>query len=649
MLKVGLLVEQLLHGLVLIFTRPGIGGALAVGVLLFAAIVCVYTLDWYISARLEIWRARRVVEHAFGSDVHARRRAFASEFDEINSALARLGRIGPAWAEFEETLIKPDASNTDALGSSNIRNVRRPQDFISLRATGMGGEFVRSFPGVIVGLGLVLTFVGLIAALTVAAGNLDEAMTPTGMRDVLGTLLGTAGAKFYASATALACSIVLGLLQRRLFASLVGQMQSLNHALEDRLQYDETALSRVEQLRVIKEQNDQMRDLAADIALQIGNQVAEKVSPLNATLGATMEAVAAKLDRIADQTGTSIASTLGDRFETALADTLSQLDGTLKTVRFELTALPNQLSSAVGAMDTATSALAGRFGQVADKGAEEASAQIEASLAPILNALGDAARTIEAAGGAVTRGADQALETMTDRFGAAGIGFEEAATKAGAGLARESEAAAVRLSAAVAPVEAAGEAIGRAATAIAAQTQTMVDAAERFSESLSESRSAHRSIAGLVIDATRAAETATERQETIAARSLTLADQLDRSGSVVSAAIETLKTTAEQLAGRSESVAADTSKTADRIAETLKAAQEALSQHVARYDNLDDRFAAAFTAFQEVIAAQQRDLAHHVQEIDRAFASAVGELQELVDDLSGLNRASQSPPQGARV
>ena len=646
-LEFGGAIEEALLGVVGIFTSDGIGGVLAAAIVAFSVAVLALTLLWYVPARVEIGRACDAVARASGPDVHARRNAFARDFDEISEALAGLKRIGPAWLEFEETLIRPDDSNVEAFGSRNVRNVRRPNEFISLRATGMSGDVVRSIPGVIIGIGLVLTFVGLIAALTVAAGNLDEGMSPTHMRDVLSRLLGTAGAKFYASATALTCSILLGLFQRTLATGLVHRLQALNHALEDRLQYDATALSRVEQLRVMGEQNNQLRDLAADIALQIGERVAEKVSPLNFALGETLEAVALKLDRIADQTGSSIASTLGDRFEQALAETLSQLDGTLQTVRTELTALPDQLDAAVKAMDTAAGALAERFGEAADKGAERASAELEAGLARILHALGDAAQTIETAGSAVSRGADQAFEAVTDRFGMAGRGFEEAATNAGAALARESEAAANRFAAALTPVEAAGTEISRASAAIAAETQKMVDAAERLNDSLGQSAAAHQSIASLVAEATRAADATNERQDVLLTRSVTAAERLDRSGTVVSEAIEALQASADALTGRADHIAADTGKTAERIAETLAAAQETLAEHVARYDGLDDRFAAAFSEFQDAMSSQQRDLSIHVQEIDRAFASAVGELQELVDDLS--NRAPSQPSSSARA
>lgn len=177
---------------------------------------------------------------------------------------------------------------------------------------------------------------------------------------------------------------------------------------------------------------------------------------------------------------------------------MTKLDATLQTVRTELAALPVQLNAAVGAMDAAAGTLAERFGNAADAGAERAAVGLDAGLAPILAALDTAARTIASAGATVSLGADQAIAAVTDRFGAAGSGFEQAATKAGTALARESEAvaarlgaagngfeeaavragaafareseaAALRFGAAVAPVEAAGAAIGRASVLIAVE------------------------------------------------------------------------------------------------------------------------------------------------------------------------------------
>src|SRR5262249_51544321 len=90
---------------------------------------------------------------------------FAANFDRVTERLRRHGLIGHAWSAFEETLVRNDGV---------VRNTVRPQSFINLahaRERLFGLKMMNAIPGFFVGLGLLLTFIGLVLALYRAAGS----------------------------------------------------------------------------------------------------------------------------------------------------------------------------------------------------------------------------------------------------------------------------------------------------------------------------------------------------------------------------------------------------------------------------------------------------------------------------------------------
>ena len=71
-----------------------------------------------------------------------------------------------------------------------------------------------ALPNFFVGLGLLGTFIGLIAALTFSSQNLTGATNQEEIKQALNGLLTTAAAKFYISAAGLISSLILSFLIR---------------------------------------------------------------------------------------------------------------------------------------------------------------------------------------------------------------------------------------------------------------------------------------------------------------------------------------------------------------------------------------------------------------------------------------------------
>jgi hypothetical protein len=127
-----------------------------------------------------------------------------------------------------------------------------------------------SFRACFVSIGLLLTFLGLIAALTAIGG--DEIND-----DSLRGLLNAASAKFIMSLTGLACSIFLTFLFRLRADAVDRQVRRLGHALEKRLRFQSLEEIAANQLHVMRQQDDALRRLATEMVAELARPLREEL------------------------------------------------------------------------------------------------------------------------------------------------------------------------------------------------------------------------------------------------------------------------------------------------------------------------------------------------------------------------------------
>jgi hypothetical protein len=114
-------------------------------------------------------------------------------------------KLAHFWSEFTETLIPP-YDDIDSPEFKLFQNTKRPQEYFKAEEVFSGVRPLIS-SNTFVGVGLLLTFIGLIIALTYTGklfdgGNNDELVAGLQM------LLATAGVKFVASVSGLGASLI---------------------------------------------------------------------------------------------------------------------------------------------------------------------------------------------------------------------------------------------------------------------------------------------------------------------------------------------------------------------------------------------------------------------------------------------------------
>jgi len=309
-----------------------------------------------------IGQARRRVEYSGDSA------GFQSQLNEIQRDIRRGGgaagrHLAESFAEYRETLIEPAHH-----GGGPVRNSVRPSTYFNLDDLHMGLGGWRMWPGLFVSIGLLCTFLGLIAALaqtqaSLQAGGGDQAQ----MMAALEGLLRTASAKFIMSVTGLFCSILFTFAYRSWSGFLERSVAGLAHALETKMAFVSLEALADEQLAAIKEQTAQQQLLNTQLIAElskplermtatgteaIGGMVHELGQTLTARIGASLDKVAERIDGAADKLA-ELSSALGETSEQFRA-TLDRSALSLDTLIQRVEAAAGQLAASADSMNEAS-------------------------------------------------------------------------------------------------------------------------------------------------------------------------------------------------------------------------------------------------------------------------------------------------------
>ncbi len=278
-----------------------------------------------IAIALRMWSVQKEILNEIGAGTEAVLRyktpeQFSAHFGDVHSVLSGNESLGRSWEEFEETLIHP-LEDIDDPSYRVFRNTKRPSEFfISSHFLGRISPFFK--PEDFIGIGLLLTFLGLVAALVEAGTGLNASGDTAGMKEVILTLLATAGGKFIASIGGVLGSLVVSITHHRLSDSVNRKIGLFSDALEERLIFDSAEKIAADQYGHMKRQTANLERLSNEIAVAIGDKIENAMSRMPEMMGEAMEPVTEKLDNVAGQIGQT--STDG------MTDMVNQLSNELK-------------------------------------------------------------------------------------------------------------------------------------------------------------------------------------------------------------------------------------------------------------------------------------------------------------------------------
>ena len=370
---------------------------------------------------------------------------FTSAYEGLSADLAKIPLVGGRWREFRDSLLIP--KDQDQVGL--VRATSRAGDWFDvgslLRAVGVDTRYHAAMPNLLVGAGLLFTFLGLAAALGTAGGIVagdpgqevarsavvqapvqESASLPPPVNAVqternraLKNLLDTASFKFITSLVGLFLSISYALLRKDSLKRTDTELDRFLEAVEARVPLVTPAALQAEANRLLSKQHEQLQSFNTDLAINIGTaldrafdqRLGEHVGPLAQAL---QQLAAGMSSRNEDVIETMLDAFL-ERLQGGAGDRMQQVADTLSSLGTRLEGLQGGLGDAAVRMSQAADSMAARMGE----GAERALGRITDQMAGVVEALRAAAEQTRAAG-------SDAGERLSTRIEAAASSFEVA-------------------------------------------------------------------------------------------------------------------------------------------------------------------------------------------------------------------------------
>ena len=600
------------------------------------------------AAKLETRRAIRAI-----SDLDSPQQ-FTEHFGDLDERLRGERRFGVTWSEFSKTLIPP-LDHIDSPDFRVYRATKRPSDYFDskhvlrdVRPFGLESENL-------IGLGLIFTFLGLIAALIHAGLYLGG----EGTEGVIKDLLSTAGAKFFASLGGVCGALIQTLAKVSCSDSAERELEKFISKLESLLPFANLEKIAAEQYAHAVRQTARLEEMGAEITLAIGTRIENALTSMPDLMkGAMSDAMAPTNDRL-EKLSDGIASTstdamgkLVEQFTEQLTgageQTMNQVVGQLESLSGTLHQTVTQLSSSNAEIRTTMTSLlevmksSGSQFDDSIKGSADAAAkqmtEVSESVALALNQLiskldEQHQETSRALSGLITtfsRAGEEAAGQMKESSKASSKAIGEALQEALAGVIQKADQASSDIASRVAQgVDAAGREMSQQAkAALEATSSTITESMDKVTSALEAWRTATvgaTTAMGQVGSALAAHQSGLE----------SINSRLVESGVAIGSSTQTLREATGPLAA-----------TTGQLTSTTEALRKVVSESMARLSEMGavtNKSATEISqAIQDMVVAWERQSSHLErtdQQIERAFLSVVKNLEESLGTLSKFTQS----------
>lgn len=620
------MIDTLGQGLIYLFTEiPGIGDAMAfyiacilIGTAVFIAVR--YRQNHHSPLIDAINRRNALISEKIGGNnapSNDARLAFAEAYFDIDEIMMEASHeevfhLRRAWEEYRETIVDPNAEV--------LQNTVRPENFflfIGERHRALGW-----FANISIAVGLLFTFLGIIAALS----TLDLSGGPDAMQSQLNELMQVAGAKFWASVGGIVASIILRSVDYR-FAKRVDEgLARLCDLLEHGMAYLPPQRIAADQLKQLEDQTPALKGFSEQLAVVLEEALEKQFAPMVTSLGsierdmnsisggggeavhkAISESAGAEMGNLANAiTGMSNSlGTMAERLEKQTSSADQQIEEAVR--RFSQAS--EEMRAAFGELNSNFSAVAQRL----RSDSEEASEQARQRLGELLERVGTAldqmrekmAESAGQFGDATMTAAKKAAETgqhaMTESFQQFVKNFNEA----GEPLVEE--------------MRKASTSIGTAATALDGSNRAMGDYTRGIESVAARSSDIATSLGSVANDVREAT------------------DPLRQSASSIEKAMLAMSTAVANDARNSEATREEMREISEALKATASAAEDAWSDYRARFNEVDKSLGEALNMLTEAAGSHAQNLNDRVGQVDEALSKGISQLAAALRPLESLS------------
>ena len=372
-----------LEGLLGFFIKPEVTWLLATGIIGYGIVV------WFRLKSLLRGASQGIARAKGNLNRFKTPQEFTAKSAEIYRDLKANPIIGPDWRTFCDHLIPP------AEEGGVIRRTGQPEHYFNENLLGRAGinlRFYTAFSGYLLGLGLLCTFFGLVAALYVASLAMDE--SPEKLVAILQSLLAAASFKFINSIAGLGSSMLFS-----------WQLRHLTH--EFQLQTDDFCLTVSELIPCVtaeillsegaesrREQTAAMRRLPKEMAAALESTLSVNLVKLVDPIGDRIGGIAEKITQLSQEAVRDMVKEFRAQLVAAAAEEIGELLGGLEKTRHSIERMGEQIVASAKHFETEMSGAAKHVFErmAAGAGSVEQSfrstaLQLEGSLTPLASQI----------------------------------------------------------------------------------------------------------------------------------------------------------------------------------------------------------------------------------------------------------------------
>ncbi|SFK18099.1 anti-phage ZorAB system protein ZorA [Falsiroseomonas stagni] len=592
-------------------------------------------------------------------------------YEAIDETLRAEPIAGEAWAAFDATLAKP------IIPGRPFRQTVPASEFFNLELLKTAGADMRSalaYANTLVGIGLFLTFIGLVLALW-AAGESLGATDPNEVRSGLQQLLGASATKFLFSIIGLGSSLLFSSFLRRVLRATEREIQAFVRLIDLKMppiSAQELALESNDLLNsILREQQQYSADLAASLGTKIDDSLNSRLAEHMLPLREAVERMAASMADMNRGALDEMIQRFIGQLEGAAGSQIREVTSNLEKVGAQIGSVASGLAevqlglaaagrTAAEGIGSAMADASGRMASSADlarqsieaagKDIREASTDAAAALrGGIQDSMQDVRRAMDesatgfadklsASAGEMRTSLEQATDSFATRLSSAAdnlvtsvrqavIDLSGAASSAAHDIAKVSVSTSTDFRVAV---DAARQAIGTAATAFADETTR---AGREIGSVLGSFQTGMSALDGRLREAEGAFAAANSAMANTAEAVGGALRGLDQAAGRLSEASGHIPRAVVELQRMAETMAA--SMTAQRgLHQDASALADRMVQALGRFEALDGSLANVFEELSRGINAFRDQVRDFVRDTDEGMAKAAEQLRGAIDSLT---------------
>lgn len=624
------LAEDLGQALIWFFTEtPLVGDAMA-AVIAFSLIglswlIILYNwLKHHRPLRNAIAHRNDVLKDVLGSSdapQEAARQAFAERYDDIDSAMMDVSspeadQLHRTWEEYRDTFV----GGSDEI----VQNTVRPEIFF-----GHLGERHRAlswWANIFIALGLLITFLGIIAALS----TLDFSGSADAMQAKLNDLMKVAGAKFWASVGGIVGSIFLRIADYRFHKSVNEGLAQMCDRLEHGMAYLPPQRIAAQQLHELKEQTPTLKAFSDQLAAAIDGALETRMAPMITHLGSIQSGI----EKISGGGGEAVREALTSSAGAEMAG----LADAIGAMSASMAGMAERMEKQTGEADRQIEKAVDRFGQASDE-MRQAFGELNSNF----EAVAERMRQDTEEAGAMAR------QQMTDLLGNLGSTLDEMKGGLAAAAAEMGSASsAAAQDAARIGQEALETSFSRFAERFAETGAPLVGSMRDASDAMASSAQQMNSARTAIGDHARSIELVAEKSDELAGAFGTVANDVEaattpvrQSATSIAEAVKSIEGIIANSATSSENTREEMRSLAAALNDTAEAATTAWSDYRARFADVDKSLGTAIGAITNATSDHATNLNERVGQIDSALGDAVSKLQAALSPLTDLNDVVQ--------